>query len=116
MHEVYAEGLTHEAERFVIGLLTLLSEPSVRVSNAEERSGRWAATNATSSAESREERTLKRALISAFVSQALEYLRHVDTQDAQGLREIARDLNQPDKFQMCAVLMPVSVLVHSRCL
>ena len=115
MHEQYEDGLTRDAEEFVIGLLTLLPEPSVRVVKPEERSGRTATANATSTEESKEERTLKRALISVFVSQALEYLRHVDVQGAHGLREIARDLNQPEKLQMCAFLLSASVVYSLVC-
>lgn len=108
MHAPYESGFTPGAEEVVIGALTLLSESVFRVSAAEKR--RAAASNASSSppspsatwshAGSREERTLMRALSSAFVAHALEHMRHMGLSDVHSL---ASDFNLPNKLQMCVL-------------
>lgn len=107
MHAPYESGLTPGAEEIVIGALTLLSESVFRVSSPEKRkaSGSAAKSSTSSSsswsnAGSREERTLMRALSTAFVSSALEHMRHMGLSDVHSL---ASDFNLPNKLQMCAL-------------
>lgn len=131
-HTSYEDDLQEDAEEVVVGALNVLAEPVSRFvtsdterransSNSNNSASRSSKRSSASSFEaSREERALLLALRSTFVSHALEHLRHLDLQGAHGLRELARDLNMPNKFQMFArpkinIQYSTLALAASRC-